>query len=163
MGGPPGATRAQPHTVGERLARPVSAKSTTYRHYDCGTPLAVPSGMKTSALTLAALLAVAAPVFAADEISVTIPSPVRPHALPALYVGLAGLETFDGYATLRGVRSGAVEANPLVGGLAAQPAAFWTLKAASTGLSIYLAEQYWKSGHRTKAIVSMAVANGLMA
>jgi hypothetical protein len=137
--------------------------------------LATLLGMKTlTALVLAALCMYSSPVFASDEkkekenvvdVSLTVPpNPSRPQALPALYVGLAGLQAYDGYSTLRGVRGGVgTETNPLVGGLAAQPAAFWTLKAASTGLSIYLAEQYWRSGHRTKAIVTMAVANGLMA
>jgi hypothetical protein len=28
---------------------------------------------------------------------------------------------------------------------------------------VYVAEQYWRSGHRTKAVLTMAIANGLMA
>ena len=96
-------------------------------------------------------------------VPLTAPPPTRPQALPALYAGLAGLQAYDGYATLRGVHNGASEMNPLVGGLATQPAAFWSLKAASTAVSIYLAEQYWREGHRTKAVVTMVAANALMA
>ena len=84
--------------------------------------------------------------------------------LRALYVGLAGLQAYDGYSTLRGVGQGvAHETNPIVGGLASQPVALWTLKAVSTVTSIYFAEQLWRQHHRTQAVVMMVVANGMMA
>ena len=47
----------------------------------------------------------------------------RPMALPALYGTLAGLQIFDGYSTVTGIRRGATESNPVVGGLAGNPAA----------------------------------------
>jgi hypothetical protein len=79
-----------------------------------------------------------------------------------MYVSLASLQAYDGYATLRGVRAGATETNPLVGGLAKQPAAFWTVKALSTVTTIYFAEQLWRQNKRTQAIVTMVVANAVM-
>ena len=77
----------------------------------------------------------------------------RPLILSPLYVSLAGLQAYDGYATLHGVNNGGREANVLVGGLASKPAAFWAVKAASTGLTIVLAEQLWRTHHRGEAIV----------
>jgi hypothetical protein len=87
----------------------------------------------------------------------------RPLALPALYVSLVGLQAYDGYTTLRGVKNGAQEANALVGGLAGEPAAFWAIKGGSTALSIYMAEKLWRNHRRTEAIVTMVVVNGVMA
>ena len=125
------------------------------------------------ALMFGAVVASSAPVFATDDVQAVVVEPTatalpglpaaRPRALPALYVSLAALQAYDGYSTLRGVGAGASETNPLVGGLAGQPVAFWTLKGGSTALSVYLAEQYWRDGHRTKAVVAMVAANALMA
>jgi hypothetical protein len=114
------------------------------------------------------------PVFAADaqqsdpkdagtpRIEITVPETTRPAALPAMYVSLAGLQAYDGYATLHGVSAGATETNPLVGGLAKQPVAFWTVKALSTVTTIYFAEQLWRQNKRKQAIVTMVVANAVM-
>src|SRR5689334_1127823 len=82
------------------------------------------------------------------------PSP-RPAALSPLYVSFVGLEAYDGYATLRGVSGTSREGNALVGGLAAQPAAFWAVKAGSTALTVVLAEQLWRTHHRREAIITM--------
>ena len=87
----------------------------------------------------------------------------RPSPLIPMYVGLAGLEAYDGISTYRGTHDGARELNPLVGGLVGQPAALWTLKAVSTASTIYFAEQLWRNHHPIKAIVTVAVANGAMA
>jgi len=90
------------------------------------------------------------------------PPPSRPAALIPMYVGLVGLQAFDGYATIHGVRTGGAEQNPLVGGLATRPAAFWAIKGASTFTTIYFAERLWRDGHKTEAIVTMVVANAVM-
>lgn len=87
----------------------------------------------------------------------------RPAILPPLCVGLAALQVYDGYTTIRGVREGNRETNPLVGGLAERPVVLWSLKAGTTALSIYLAEQQWRQHHRKPAILTMVVANGVMA
>jgi len=87
----------------------------------------------------------------------------RPEALLPMYVGLVGLEAYDGISTYRGTHNGAQELNPLVGGLAGRPAALWTLKAVSTASTIYLAEGLWRNHHPIKAILAVAVANGAMA
>jgi hypothetical protein len=97
------------------------------------------------------------------RIVITVPPPPsRPAALIPMYIALGGLQAFDGYSTIHGGRSGGVEQNPLVGGLAARPAAFWAIKGASTFTTIYFAERLWRDGHKTEAIVTMIVANGVM-
>ena len=97
------------------------------------------------------------------RIVITMPPPAsRPAALTPMYIALGGLQAFDGYSTTHGGRSGGVEQNPLVGGLAARPAAFWAIKGASTFTTIYFAERLWRDGHKTEAIVTMIVANGVM-
>ena len=98
----------------------------------------------------------------AQQVQVQELQPTRPASLPALYATLIGLQAYDGYTTLRGTSRGGSETNPLVGGLARQPAAFWTVKAASTVASIYFAEQLWRQHHRTQAVVLMIVTNGVM-
>ena len=50
----------------------------------------------------------------------------------------------------------------MVGGLAGNPAALWGLKAASTGVSIYLAERLWRDHHRGQAIAVMIASNAIM-
>jgi hypothetical protein len=132
--------------------------------------------IRTIALTLT-LLVLASSLYAADEkdehpadgaprIVITIPdrtpATVRPAALLPMYVGLTGLQAYDGYSTLRGVSRGASEQNPLVGGLSKQPAAFLTLKAVSTLTTIYAAEQLWRQHHKTQAIATLVVANVTM-
>ena len=138
--------------------------------------LALPMSMKiTTLLLLTGLVASSAPAFAAEDeksepknggaprIEIIVPETTRPAVLPGMYVALAGLQAYDGFATLRGVGSGnATETNPLVGGLAKQPAAFWTVKALSTVTTIYFAEQLWRQHKRGQAIMTMVVANAVM-
>ncbi|SRR5712691_7102493 len=91
------------------------------------------------------------------------PSPSkRPSALPALYVSLAALQAFDAYSTRQGLGRGAQEANPLMRGVAGNPAALWALKAATAAVPMILAERMWRRD-RVGAIVVMALANGVVA
>jgi hypothetical protein len=137
--------------------------------------LALQVDMRTvTLLLLTGFVASSAPVFAADDaksdpkaaaaprIEISVPRVTRPSALPAMYVSLASLQAYDGYTTLHGVRAGATETNPLVGGLASQPAAFWAVKALSTVTTIYFAEQLWRQRKRGQAIATMVVANAVM-
>src|SRR4051812_4619649 len=52
--------------------------------------------------------------------------------LPSLYVGLATFNALDAYTTSKMVAAGAAEANPLMGGAAANGAALWAIKGAAT-------------------------------
>ena len=130
--------------------------------------------MRLVVLTVAALSVLPAAAFAQDEASVPpaqivitqqtpIATPSRPAILPGLYISLAALQGYDGYTTLRAVKDGGGrEANVVLGGVADKPVAMWAVKAASTGLTVLLAEQLWRTHHRGEAIVTMLAANGLM-
>jgi hypothetical protein len=87
----------------------------------------------------------------------------RGSALPALYVGFAALELYDGLATTAGLRGGAAEANPLVGGAAGNGPALWAIKGGATVGVIYLSERLWRQHHRGQAIGVMLASNGIMA
>lgn len=118
-------------------------------------------------LTFSAAGAVAAqgeqPPAPGPRIQIFMPVASRPMILPPLYVGLAVLQAYDGYTTTRGIRLGARETNPFVGGLADRPVLFWSVKAASTAVSIYFAERLWREHHPTEAIMMMIVADSVMA
>jgi hypothetical protein len=102
----------------------------------------------------------------APVLVVTISAPAPPSrglVLPALYLSLGALEAYDGYSTSQGIQGGASEGNPLMGGVAGNPAALWAVKAGATIASIYVAERLWRQHHRGHAIALLAVANGIMA
>lgn len=90
-------------------------------------------------------------------------APRRPMLLPTLYAGSALLQGYDAYSTLSALKAGATEANPLMKGITKSPVAFIALKAGMTTVSIMAAERMWKDNHRVRAIVVMAVSNGMMA
>lgn len=120
----------------------------------------------TPVVMSAASVASAAPLL--DEIDWSQPtvhfgSPRRGAVLPALYVSLAGLHTFDAYSTLKGVSKGAVESNPLMRGAARNSTAVWAIKAGVTGATIGLAERLWRDNKRGQAIALLVVSNGVMA
>jgi hypothetical protein len=92
-----------------------------------------------------------------------LPPAARGAALPALYVGLASLELYDGFTTTAGVHRGAAEANPLVGGAAGNGPALWAIKGGATVGVIYLTERLWRQHHRSQAIGVMLASNGVMA
>jgi hypothetical protein len=87
----------------------------------------------------------------------------RGGALSGLYASLAALQAVDGYSTIAGVRGGAREANPLMGGAANHAAVMWSVKAGATALSIYTAERLWRQHRRREAIVLMVASNAVMA
>jgi hypothetical protein len=92
------------------------------------------------------------------------PAPAsRGSWLPALYVGLGGLNVVDGYTTMRGLARGATEANPLMRGIGGHSAALWAVKGGATAGSVYLAERLWRQNRRGAAIAVMALSNGMMA
>jgi len=120
-------------------------------------------------LVLAALTSV--PAAAADKDDSLAPStlPVsaeivrpRPPVVPSLYISLAALQGYDGYSTIRAIKSGAREANPILGSAAGQPIAMWSIKAASTAVTIYFAERLWRTHRRGQAITLLTVTNAIM-
>ena len=87
----------------------------------------------------------------------------RPPGLSAMYVSLAALEGYDAYSTLKAVKHGAVEANPLMSGLVGHPVGFLVAKSAVTVASIYAAERLWRTHQRRSAAIMMVLTNGMMA
>ena len=87
----------------------------------------------------------------------------RGSVLPATYVGLIGLQVYDGYSTNRGLKNGASEANAVLGTISAHPAAVWAVKGGTAFASIFVAERLWRANHRGQAIAVMLVSNGVMA
>lgn len=85
----------------------------------------------------------------------------RPAALPALYGSLVGLQAYDLYSTQQGISRGAQENNPLMQGVVGNSTTAIVAKAASTAVTIAIAERLWKT-NKTAAIVTMIVANGVM-
>jgi hypothetical protein len=93
----------------------------------------------------------------------TVPAPRRPGALPLMYVTRVALQGYDAYSTFAVLNRGGVEANPLMKG-AAHPAVFVAVKAATSALTIAVAERMWrKQGRRKAAVALLAVTNGILA
>lgn len=86
----------------------------------------------------------------------------RGIALPVLYGVFAGLQAYDGWSTVSGVRRGAVESNGVIAGAAKDPAAIWALKIGATSASIYAAERMWRRHQRVQAVATMVAVNGMM-
>jgi hypothetical protein len=96
-----------------------------------------------------------------------LPRPIVPtyrgSVLPSMYVGLVGLQVYDGYSTNRGLKNGASESNAVLGMVSEHPAAVWAIKGGTAFASILVAERLWRANHRGQAIALMAVSNGVMA
>ena len=124
--------------------------------------------VRTATVALLALMCGATPALAADHRDATEEkqdihkADTRPAVLPTLYTSLAALQFYDGYSTLYGQSRGAREANPTMRWMADSPARLWTVKAATTAVSIAIAERMWKR-NRVGAIVTMAAVNGVAA
>ena len=83
--------------------------------------------------------------------------PDRPAVLAPLYVSFAALQVLDIHSTLRAPDFGAREANPLVGGLLASPAAFVASKAAVTTGLIYVSERLRRRHPRTAVLMMIGL------
>jgi hypothetical protein len=88
--------------------------------------------------------------------------PERPGALIPLYVSFGVLQALDSHSTTRALELGAVEANPVMKGIAGNQAAMLAVKGAGTAGVIYATEKMWKK-NRTAAIVFMVATNSAMA
>jgi Domain of unknown function (DUF5658) len=95
-----------------------------------------------------------------DE-SLTLPAPAtRPLriALSTVTTSFVALQALDTATTLRGLGSGAVEANPLVGGLAKHPAAFVAVKGGLTAATV-LSVKGMARKHPKAAMLTMLALN----
>jgi hypothetical protein len=80
-----------------------------------------------------------------------------------MYVSFAALQGLDYASTTKALSSGAGrEANPVMGPIVGNRAAFLAVKAATAASTMWIAERMWKK-HPGRALVFMAAANGIMA
>lgn len=89
-------------------------------------------------------------------------APKRPAALTTLYVSYAALQVLDATSTFRALENGAVEANPLLKGIASNRGAMLAVKAGTTAATLYLTERLWKK-NRVAAVTLMVCANSAYA
>jgi hypothetical protein len=87
----------------------------------------------------------------------------RPRALVPMYAGFVALQGYDTYSTLKALRGGAIEVNPLMGGAANQLTVFVAVKSATTFGAIYASERLWRKHRKGAAVAVMAFNNGLTA
>src|SRR5262245_7456467 len=125
-------------------------------------PVRAAENEETTPVTDAALAAVAAPA-RAQVFSRIYRAPQRTPLLSGLYVSLGALQAYDAYSTVTALKQGAVEANPMMKGVAHNALVFTAVKAGVTGATILAAEQLWKNHKKTQAILLMVASNGLMA
>jgi hypothetical protein len=92
----------------------------------------------------------------------TVEPPQPLGVLLPLYASFAGLQALDAHSTLRAINSGATERNPLMTGVAGQPAALFALKAGTTAATIYLVERI-RPKNRVAAMAIMAGVNSFYA
>ena len=90
------------------------------------------------------------------------PARTRPKQLLPLYGSFASLQALDIHSTTRALDRGAVEANPLVKGVAGNPLALSAVKIAGSAGLVYAAEKMWKK-NRKAAVVFMIAANATLA
>lgn len=84
----------------------------------------------------------------------------RPPVLVPLYAGFATVQALDYASTTRALAGGrAREANPVMGGIVGNRAAFIGVKAAATAAVILAGEKMWKK-NRVAAVVFVAALNG---
>jgi len=100
---------------------------------------------------------------APDTLLATISAPLdeakRPVMLMPLYGSIAALQTFDVYTTIRAMRYGGREANPIVRNSLEMPLAISLVKGASTAAVLFAAERLWRQQHRTAAVIMMIGVN----
>lgn len=113
-----------------------------------------PTSLTETATAAAALTAVEP-----FRVAVVAPAPNRGSMLPALYVGMAGIQAYDVASTLQALGRGATEANPLMKGAVKNPAVLIGVKASLAASTIYASERLWKRNHKTAAVVLMVASN----
>lgn len=89
-------------------------------------------------------------------------APAKPKSLVPLYISFSALQAADVHATVRALRHGAREGNPVIRGIADHPAAFLAAKAAAGATTIWLTEKLRKK-HPKAALGLMIALNAAMA
>jgi hypothetical protein len=93
---------------------------------------------------------------------VTAPRPQRPGALVPLYISFGVLQGLDVHSTFRALENGAVEANPLMKGVADSAVGLAAVKAAAGAGVIFASERMWKR-NKVAAVLFMTATNSAMA
>ena len=107
---------------------------------------------------LLVMLLIPAQLFAQES----IPTPETNRPLVPLYVSFAVLQALDVHSTTRALGSIGVEGNPLMRGVARQPAGLIALKAGGAASTIWLSHRLSKRS-RTGAFILMAAVNSAYA
>jgi uncharacterized protein DUF5658 len=102
----------------------------------------------------------------------TLPSDPDPDPVPAafrsspsflaLQISFGALQAMDVYSTVRSLRTGSAEANPVVRGIAGDPLALAAVKAVAATSSLLLIRRVAKK-HRATAIVTLVAMNAAYA
>lgn len=77
--------------------------------------------------------------------------------MTSLYATTAAMQMMDVHSTIKAMNVGAVEANPLMGGLVKNRAAFVTTKAAMAAVTIYAAHKMAKTNKLGAALTLVAI------
>lgn len=132
------------------------------------------AGFRLAAAPAASFLAVTATPDAADiqraaEIQRLVPpvarAPRRTSStalLNSLYVSTIAMQALDVHSTLSAMRSGAVEGNPLMAGVAGHRAAFIAVKAGVAASTVFAAQKLAKH-NKVAAIVTLMAINSAYA
>ena len=87
----------------------------------------------------------------------------RRAVLSSLHLATGVVQGYDGMLTLRVLRAGGIETNPLIKPMGTNKGAMMAVKAAAAVSTVIGAESLWRNDHKVAAIVASVVANGAMA
>lgn len=129
-----------------------------------GVPAAITPAMLAGIATAPAEPAAAPLAEAAQKLPIEMTQP-RGDARPgpaslrrSLYVSFAALQVMDGLSTRKALSGGAVEANPMMSGIAKNSAALFAVKAGTAAATAFFAERLAQR-HPRRATILMAVLN----
>lgn len=91
------------------------------------------------------------------------PRDPRRAVLSSLDLATGVVQGYDGFLTLRVIRAGGVETNPLVKPVVRSQGAMMAVKVAAAVSTVIGVESLWKRDHRVGAIVASVIANSAMA
>lgn len=138
-------------------------------------PAAAPDGDAVPLLASAATLRLpsgtqmASMVVAHDDEQAIVPTvyprPRDPRraVLSSLDLATGVVQGYDGFLTLRVVRAGGIETNPLVKPVVGSQGAMMAVKVAAAVSTVIGVESLWRRDHRVGAIVASVIANSAMA
>jgi hypothetical protein len=87
----------------------------------------------------------------------------RRPILFALHGATGIVQAFDGMTTLKVLRAGGIEANPLMSGVVTNERGLMAAKIGAAAATIIGTETLWHHNHRTAALIVSMVANSAMA